>query len=121
MSSSTVIRNDKNYSITSPGRIPSPDHEGGDFSPRTAQNIALGWEDVRDLKSGTITREVMDDTLPGGPRKKIITYEAPFDKCDREKDYAEVWGNLEKKGYPEDIHHSNHIPSPDHEGGVLPS
>lgn len=78
-----AIRNDKNYSISSPGR--------------TAQNIALGWEDIRDLKSGTLTREVMDDTLPGGPRKKIITYEAPFDKCDREKDYAEVWGNLEKR------------------------
>jgi hypothetical protein len=78
-----IRRNDTNYSI-------SP-------TDGTAQNIALGWEDVRDLKFGTITREVMDDTLPGRPRKKIITYEAPFDRCDREKDYAEVWGNLEKR------------------------
>jgi hypothetical protein len=66
-----IIRNDKNYSISSPDR--------------TAQNIG------HDLKSGTITREVMDDKLPGGPRKKIIMYEAPFDRCDREKDYAEYW------------------------------
>jgi hypothetical protein len=32
-----IIRNDKNYSISSPDR--------------TAQNIGLSWEDVRDLKS----------------------------------------------------------------------
>jgi hypothetical protein len=79
-----AFRTDKNYSITSPSRI--------------AQNIALGWEDVRDLKEGTITREVMDDTLPGGPRKKTITYVAPFDKCNREADYKEVWENLERRG-----------------------
>jgi len=39
----------------------------------------------------------MDDTQPGGPVERTITYEAPFDRCDREKDYEEVWANFEKR------------------------
>ena len=31
---------------------------------------------------------------PGGPRERVITYYAPFDKCDREKDYALAWENF---------------------------
>jgi hypothetical protein len=34
----------------------------------------VGWEDIRALPPGsTVTRTVMDDTLPGGPREKRIT------------------------------------------------
>ena len=52
----------------------------------------LGWEDARQLPDGTqIQRTIMDDTLPGGPREKTITYIAPFDRCDREQDYRTVW------------------------------
>ena len=50
-----------------------------------------GWEDVRDMKSGSVERTVTDDTLPGGPRQKTIVYQAPFDRCDREQDYAIAW------------------------------
>ena len=39
----------------------------------------------------------MDDTLPGGPRKKTIVYHAPFDRCDRERDYEGVWAEVEKR------------------------
>ncbi len=77
-----AIRKEKCYGITTSG------HE--------QRGIALGWEDIRDLKEGTVAREGIDDTLPGGPRKKTITYVAPFDRCNREDDYREVWGNLEK-------------------------
>ena len=49
------------------------------------------WNEIKDKKSGTVERQVTEDFLPGGPRERIITYEAPFDRCDREQDYATVW------------------------------
>jgi len=55
------------------------------------------WESIREMKSGTAPRELDDDTLPGGPRKRIITYEAPFDRCDREEDYRTAWAEFEKR------------------------
>ena len=64
---------------------------------KNESDVLLGWEDVKDLKDGnTVTKTWMDDTLPGGPRKKTVTYYAPFDRCDREEDYREVWGNLDR-------------------------
>ena len=50
-----------------------------------------GWNDVQDQQSGTVSRSILDDTQPGGPRERTIVYEAPFDRCDREKDYGTVW------------------------------
>jgi hypothetical protein len=44
-----------------------------------------------------IERTIMDDTLPGGPRERTIVYEAPFDNCDREEDYATVWREFERR------------------------
>ena len=58
---------------------------------RTLVGISLGWEDVKDLKQGTVTKEVLDDTMPGGPRKRTISYVAPFTRCDREEDYRQAW------------------------------
>jgi hypothetical protein len=53
---------------------------------------------IRVSKSGEpISRTVTDDTLPGGPREKTITYIPPFDKCDREKDYEIAWAAFEKR------------------------
>jgi hypothetical protein len=49
------------------------------------------WEQVRGKKTGTVTRELDDDTLPNGPVHRIIAYEPPFDRCDREADYETVW------------------------------
>lgn len=44
------------------------------------------------IPDGTkIHRTVIDDTLPGGPREKIITYVAPFYLPDREEDYRIAW------------------------------
>lgn len=38
-----------------------------------------------------------DDTMPGGPIKRTIEYAAPFDRCDREKDYETAWKFFEEK------------------------
>ena len=55
------------------------------------------WNEIKDIKSGTVERTITDDTLPGGPRERTIVYEAPFDKCDREEDYKTAWAEFEKR------------------------
>jgi hypothetical protein len=54
-------------------------------------NKTTGWEDISDMTTGTVSRSIIDDTLPGGPVERTITYEAPFDRCDRVGDYRVVW------------------------------
>jgi hypothetical protein len=54
-------------------------------------NKTTGWEDIADMSSGTVSRTIVDDTLPGGPVERTITYEAPFDRCDRVEDYRVAW------------------------------
>ena len=56
------------------------------------------WNDIKDKTFGTVYRTIMDDTLPGGPRERTITYATPFDQCDREADYATAWASVEKMG-----------------------
>lgn len=41
-------------------------------------------------------RTITDDTQPGGPVQRTIEYVAPFDKCDREKDYETAWEYFSK-------------------------
>jgi len=60
-------------------------------------NKITGWEEIKDMTSGTISRTILDDTLPGGPVERTITYVAPFDRCDRVEDYWGVWGYFEKQ------------------------
>ena len=65
---------------------------------RQEQGIALGWEDVRDLPAGcTVTKTFPDDTLPGGPVQRTITYQAPFVRPDREEDYRVAWAFFERE------------------------
>ena len=42
-------------------------------------------------------KDIIDDTLPGGPVERTIEYVAPFDRCDREKDYEIAWKFFEEK------------------------
>lgn len=42
-------------------------------------------------------RTITDDTMPGGPVERTIEYVAPFDRCDREKDYEIAWKFFEEK------------------------
>ncbi|MDY0223130.1 MAG: hypothetical protein RBR67_18530, partial [Desulfobacterium sp.] len=55
------------------------------------------WNEIKDMTSGTVDRIIIDDTMPGGPIERTITYEAPFDRCDREKDYEVVWAEFERR------------------------
>jgi hypothetical protein len=60
-----------------------------------------GWEDL--YKDGTplvpdgtvVTMEVLDDTLPGGPRQVTRTFKAPFARASREDDYRVAWAFFE--------------------------
>ncbi len=58
---------------------------------RTENNIAIGWEDIKELEEGLVTQQVIDNTLPGEPVERTIEYRAPFSKCDREQDYRQAW------------------------------
>lgn len=57
------------------------------------------WEnEVKDAPAGKkFYRTITDDTMPGGPVERTIEYVAPFDRCDREKDYEIVWKFFEEK------------------------
>ncbi len=69
------------------------------FNGKVKKEKPLGWEDIAPKVGGTPTipdgtkihRKVIDDTLPGGPREKIITYIAPFYLPNREEDYRIAW------------------------------
>ena len=62
-----------------------------DTHGRQATNIALGWEDIQGLETGTIRRRIVDNTQPGGPVRRHIEYVAPFTRYDRERDYRVAW------------------------------
>ena len=47
------------------------------------------------MTSGTVSRTILDDTLPGGPVQPTIVYAAPWSKCDRVEDYRVGWVCLE--------------------------
>jgi len=52
----------------------------------------VGWEDIRDLKSGhVVVRTVTDNTLPTGPVQRTLEYHAPFTRRLREDSYREAW------------------------------
>jgi len=70
---------------------------GSEEQPHTEAGIQLGWEDIKSLKSGIVTKTYMDDTMPNGPHERTIEYIAPFDKCNREDDYNTVWAEFERR------------------------
>ena len=57
----------------------------------------VDWEDIKDITSGTVSRTTLDDTLPGGPVERTITYMAPWARCDRVEDYRVAWEFFEQK------------------------
>ena len=72
-----AVKGDTSFTLTTP--------EG------TKDGIALGWEDVRDLRRGTITRKVTEHTHTDGPAERQIVYGAPFNSPEREEDYTRSW------------------------------
>jgi hypothetical protein len=71
--------------------------EGSKDEPWFDTVAKLGWEDVRELESGSVFKTFTDDTTPDGPIERTIEYVAPFDKCDRELDYDVVWAEFERR------------------------
>ena len=65
--------------------------------PRKAPRGETGWEDIKEMKTGTVERTIEDNTLSGGTVTRTIVYEAPFDKCDREEDYRVAWAAFEQR------------------------
>jgi hypothetical protein len=55
------------------------------------------FEAIKTAQTGTFTRTITDDTMPGGPIERTIEYVAPFDRCDREQDYETAWTFFEQK------------------------
>ncbi len=76
----TAVKNDTAWAVSTP------------VGHRSA--IPLGWDDIRDLDEGSVTRTVIDDTLPGGPTERVIAYCAPFSRPDRENDYRQAWATF---------------------------
>lgn len=59
----------------------------------------LSWNGIlKNAPEGYVfERTITDDTMPGGPVQRTIQYVAPFDRCDREKDYETAWKFFEEK------------------------
>ena len=67
---------------------------------RSLTNVGFSrkeWEEITTKMTGVFPHSIIDDTMPGGPVERTIEYVAPFDRCDREKDYEEVWANFEER------------------------
>ena len=79
----TALRDDTSYGLITPNT--------------REEGITLGWEDIQHLQEGTVTREILDDTQPGGPVRRTVEYHAPFDRCDRESDYRIAWSEFERR------------------------
>ena len=71
-----------------------------DIPSQQATHVALGWEDIRGLETGTIRRRITDNTQPSGPFQRVIEYVAPFTRCDREQDYRNAWAAFASRNTP---------------------
>lgn len=64
----------------------------------TTESKPLGWNEAKDLPDGAkILRTVIDDTKPGGPVERVITYTSPWHLPDREEDYRVAWEVFSKR------------------------
>ena len=66
--------------------VDSPDWTGGDCTDQ-----AIGWNDVKHLKTGTVSVTFDDYTRSDEGERRTVTWQAPFIKPDREDDYKVAW------------------------------
>ena len=66
--------------------VDSPDWKGGD-----GEELAIGWDDVKHLQSGTVSATFDDYTRSDEGERRTVTWQAPFIKPDREDDYKVAW------------------------------
>lgn len=89
-----LVKNERNTYFDQNGRIVYTTRSMGDLVYKRKE-----WEcELIDAPTGKrFSRTIMDDTMPGGPIERTIKYVAPFDCCDREKDYETAWKFFEEK------------------------
>ena len=66
--------------------VDSPDWKGGD-----GEELAIGWDDVKHLQTGTVSVTFDDYTRSDEGERRTVTWQAPFIKPDREDDYKVAW------------------------------
>lgn len=66
--------------------VDSPDWKGGD-----GEELAIGWDDVKHLQTGTVSVTFDDYTRNDEGERRTVTWQAPFIKPDREDDYKVAW------------------------------
>ena len=52
------------------------------------------FEEIKEWTEGSYIQDIIDDNLQGGPVERCVEYVAPFSKCDRIRDYEQVWMKL---------------------------
>ncbi|WP_445005498.1 hypothetical protein [Halomonas mongoliensis] len=80
-----------------PAELKEGTHYSIESPERTDYDIALGWEDIKDMQEGVVRKTYQDDTLPDGPWETTVEYKAPFFRPDREEDYRVAWGIFENE------------------------
>jgi hypothetical protein len=75
-----------------PAELKEGTHYSIESPERTDYDIALGWEDIKEMQEGVVRKTYEDDTLPDGPWETTVEYQAPFFRPDREEDYRVPWG-----------------------------
>ncbi|MBS6529983.1 MAG: class I SAM-dependent DNA methyltransferase [Bacteroides caccae] len=66
--------------------VDSSEWSGGDCTDQ-----AIGWDDVKHLKTGTVSVTFDDYTRSDEGERRTVTWQAPFIKPDREDDYKVAW------------------------------
>jgi len=69
-------------------------------SNKSLTNVGVStaeWLDIKDKELLTYTKTLYDESLSDECETYKIDYIGPFDKCDREKDYDEIWENFTNK------------------------
>ena len=56
----------------------------------------IAWERTLAENPAELTCNVIDDTMPGGPRTVIRHFVGPFTRCDRVEDYKRAWAHFER-------------------------
>lgn len=70
--------------------VDSPDWKGGD-----GEELAIGWDDVKHLQSGTVSVTFDNYTRSDEGERRTVAWQAPFIKPDREDDYKVAWAFFE--------------------------
>ena len=86
-----------NRSLTSVGFSRSEWENPGAVQPIRRGSESWDGTVIHAPKGYVFIRNILDDTMPGGPVERTIEYVAPFDRCDREQDYETAWEFFKEK------------------------